>query len=115
MGRLTDDITRLVAEIHAGRGERGRLLRDLRQSTAEMKRAVGAMQAGFHAARADMAARQQRALRGFVLGLRGTVAGLRNSLANDLTGAHNAWVGAGAAATTGRGRRGTKWFSGESA
>lgn len=115
MGRLTDDITRLVAEIHAGHGERGRLLRDLRQSTAEMKGAVAAMQAGFRGAHGDMATRQQRMLRGFVAGLRGTVAGLRNGFANDLAGAHNAWVGAGAGATTGRGRRGTKWFGGESA
>jgi hypothetical protein len=114
MGRLTDDTTRLVAEIHAGRGERGQLLRDLRQSTAEMKRAVAAMQAGFHVAHADRARRQQRTLRGFVLGLRCTVAGLRNAFANDLTGAHSAWVGAGAAAATGHGRRGKKWFGGES-
>jgi hypothetical protein len=115
MGRLTDDTTRLVAEIHAARGERGQLLRDLRQSMAEMKRAVAALQAGFHAAHADRAARQQRTLRGFVLGLRGTVADLRKAFANDLEGAHSAWVGAGVAATTGRGRRGTKWFGGESA
>lgn len=115
MGRLNDDMTRLVGEIHAGRGERGRLVRNLRQATAELKRTVTAMQAVFRAAHADTAARQQRRLREFVGGLRSAVASLRNGFANDLAGAHNAWVGGGAAATTGRGRRGTKWFGGESA
>lgn len=115
MGRLTDDITRLVGEIHAGRGERERLVQDLRHATAEMKRTVAAMQARFHAAHADTAARKRRWLREFVGGLRSTVTSLRNGFANDLSGAHNAWVGSGFAATPGRGRRSVKWFGGESA
>ena len=89
MGRLTEDMTRLVGEIHAGRDERGRLTRDLKHATAEMKQAVAGMQAGFRSAHADMVRRQQRMLRGFASGLRGTVAG--------------------------RTRRGGKWFAGEHA
>lgn len=115
MGRLTDDMTRLVGEIHAGRGERGRLVQDLRQATTDMKRTVAAMQARFHAAHADTAARQRRGFREFVGGLRSTVTSLRNGFANDLAGAHNAWLGSGVAATAGRGRGSVKWFGGESA
>jgi hypothetical protein len=39
-------MTRLVGEIHAARGERGRLLRDLRGATIEMRRAVAALKKG---------------------------------------------------------------------
>jgi len=116
MGRLTDDMTRLVGEIHASRDDRGRLLRDLKHATAEMKQAVGRMQAGFRSQQADIVRRQQRMLRGFVSGLRSTVAGLRKECADDLGGAHNVWGGAAAAAATrGRTRRGGKGFGGESA
>jgi hypothetical protein len=49
MGRLTDDMTRLVGEIHAGRDERGRLIRDLAHATVEMRRAVAHLRRGFAA------------------------------------------------------------------
>ncbi|MEK7757024.1 MAG: hypothetical protein AAB385_07415 [Planctomycetota bacterium] len=42
MGRLTDDMTRLVGEIHAARDERGR-------ATAEMKRSVARLRSTFAA------------------------------------------------------------------
>ena len=113
MGRLTDDTTRLVGEIHAGRDERGRLMRDLKSATVEMKGAVGGMQAGFRSAHADMARRQRRMLHGFTAGLRGTVAGLRKGFADDLAGAHKVWAGAAAGAMAGRTRRGGKWFAGQ--
>jgi hypothetical protein len=118
MGRLTDDMTRLVGEIHTGRADRARTIREVKHVTAEMKRAVAEMQAGFRSARADMVRRQRRMLQGFVSGLRGTVGGLRNEFAADLAGAHRAWVStavAAAAAMPGRSRRGGKWFGGESA
>lgn len=108
MGRLTDDMTRLVGEIHTGHADRARTIRDL-------KHAVAGMQAGFRSAHADMARRQQPMLRGFVSGLRATVAGLRKGFAHDIEGAHKAWAGAAAAAMGGRARRGGKWFGGESA
>lgn len=40
MGRLTDDITRLVAEIHAARRARERSMQDLARGAREMRRAV---------------------------------------------------------------------------
>ncbi|OGK81608.1 MAG: hypothetical protein A2X50_11850 [Candidatus Rokubacteria bacterium GWF2_70_14] len=115
MGRLTEDMTRLVGEIHAGRDERGRLTRDLKHATAEMKQAVAGMQAGFRSAHADMVRRQQRMLGGFTSGLRGTVAGLRKGFADDLAGAHKVWAGAVPGTMAGRTRRGGKWFAGENA
>lgn len=114
MGRMTDDMTRLVGEIRASRDDRGRLLQDLKQGTAEMKRAVTRMATGFRSQRADMVRRQQRALRGFVSGLRSTVAGSRKECADDLASAHHVWAGT-AAATPGRPRRGGKGSGGESA
>ena len=108
MGRLTEDMTRLVGEIHAGRDERGRLTRDLKHATAEM-------QAGFRSAHANMARRQQRMLGDFVSGLRTTVAGVRKEFAAEIAGAHRAWFGTMTAAMPGRTRRGGKWFAGEHA
>ena len=113
MGRLTEDMTRLVGEIVAGRDDRGRLTRDLKHATVEMKQAVAGMQAGFRSAHADMVRRQQRMLRGFASGLRGTVAGLRKGFADDLAGAHKVWAGAVPGTMAGRTRRGGKWFAGE--
>ena len=116
MGRLTEDMTRLVGEIHVARDGRGRLMRDLKHATVEMKRAVAGMQARFGSAHADMAQRQQRMLHGFVSDLRATVGGVRKEFAAELAGAHRAWFGAAAAAVMpGRTRRGGKWFGGESA
>ena len=108
MGRLTDDMTRLVGEIHMSHADRARKIRDLKHATVEML-------AGFRFAHADMARRQQPMLRDFVSGLRATVAGLRKEFAAELAGAHRAWFGTMTAAMPGRTRRGGKWFSGESA
>lgn len=113
MGRLTDDMTRLVAQIQAGHADRGRVIRDVRHATVEMRRAVAGMQAGFRAGHADMVRRQRRMLHGFISGLRDTVAGLRKGCADDLAGARGIWVNAAATAMLGRGRRGGKWFGGE--
>lgn len=115
MGRLTGDMMRLAGEVRAGHADRARLMRELRQGTVEMRRAVAMMQAGFRSARADLAQRQRRMLHGFVSGLRGTVGRMRKECADDLAGARRAWVGAAAAAIPGpgRGRRGAKWYGGE--
>lgn len=115
MGRLTDDMTRLVGEIQAARADRARTIREVKHATLEMKRTVAAMQASFRAAQAEMVRRQQRMLHGFVAGLRGRVAGLRKALTDDLAGAHQAWVGSAALAMPGRGRRGGKWFGDDTA
>jgi len=42
-------MTRLVREIHAARDDRGRLMRDLKHATAEMKRAVAYLRSSFAA------------------------------------------------------------------
>lgn len=115
MGRLTDDMTRLVGEIQTERAARARTIRDVKHATAEMKRAVAGMQSAFRSAHAETMRRQQRMLRGFVSGLRATVVALRQGVADDLMGARNIWVGAAAAPIPGRARRGAKWFSGENA
>lgn len=94
MGRLTDDMTRLVAEIQAGRTDRARLVRDIKRATAEMRHAVGRMLGGFRAAHAEMARRQQRVLRGFAAGLRSTVRSTQREFAADVGAARQAWVGA---------------------
>lgn len=116
MGQLADDMTRLVGEIQVSRNDRGRLLRDLKHATVEMKRTVAGMQAGFRSHHAEIVRRQQRMLRGFVSGLRATVAGLRKGSADDLAGARKAWAGTVvAAAAAGRTRRGGRGLGSESA
>ncbi len=73
--------------LDAARDGRGRLMRDIKHATVEMKQAVAGMQARFRSAHDDMARSQQRMLRGFVSGLRATVAGVRKEFAAELAGA----------------------------
>lgn len=47
MGRLTDDTIRLVEEVRAARGERGRLLRDLWLATTDLRRSVVSLRKTF--------------------------------------------------------------------
>jgi hypothetical protein len=116
MGQLTEDMTRLAAEINSGRSDRARLMREVKQATTEMKRAVAQMNARFHAAHAHMAREQQQRLRGFVSGLHNTVAGLRGAFASDLAGARAAFFGtAVAAAGRGHSKRGSRSFTSEAA
>ena len=115
MGRLTEDMTRLVAEINTGRSERGQLIRDMRHSTGEMKRAVAHQMRDFHAAHTQMARQQRQSLRGFVSGLHNTVVGLRTAFANDLAGARAAFFGAGAAPSGRAHSRRARSFSSEAA
>ncbi|MEK7757023.1 MAG: hypothetical protein AAB385_07410 [Planctomycetota bacterium] len=93
MGRLTDDMTRLVGEIHTGHEERRRFVRDIKDN-------VAAMRATFRAANEERAR---------------TVRQMLKKCADDLAGAHKAWFGTMTAAMPGRTRRGGKWFGGESA
>jgi len=108
MGRLADDMTRLVGEIHAARDGRGRLMGDLKLATVEMKQAVARMQTTVRSAHAGMARRQQGMLRDFVSDLRATVTGGRKEFAAELAGARRAWFGTMTAAMSGRTRRGGK-------
>jgi hypothetical protein len=93
MGRLTDDMTRLVGEIHVGHEERRRFVRDIKDN-------VAAMRATFRAANEERARTVRQMLKG---------------VADEMAGAHKAWGGTMIAAMPGRTRRGGKWYGGESA
>lgn len=97
MGRMTDDMTRLNAEINIGRLERDRMRRELAHSTAEMKRAVAQMTARVQSTHAHMAREQRERLHTFVSGLHDTVMSLRTGFVSDLVGARAAFFGAGSA------------------
>ncbi len=115
MGRLTEDMARLAAEINTERSERARLIREVKHSTSEMKRAVAHLMGRFHTAHTQMARGQRQSLRGFVSGLHNTVTGLRTAFASDLAGARAAFFGT-AAAPSGRGHsRRAKSLSSEAA
>ena len=100
MGRMTDDMTRLNAEINIGRMERNRMRRELAHSTAEMKRAVAQMTARFQSTHAHMAREQRERLHAFVSGLHNSVMSMRTAFVSDLVGARAAFFGAGSAAGT---------------
>jgi hypothetical protein len=92
MGRLTEDATRLCAEIAALRDARLGFVQGLRDT-------VSTTQADLRSARAKMGkrARTERgvftsSLVGFAGHLAGLVAGLRQEFASDLAGAHSAWT-----------------------
>lgn len=110
MGRLTEDMTRLVAEINAKRSERAGMIRDVKHGTGQMKRAVAEMLSSFHAAHSEMARTQRRSLRDFTSGLEHMVAGMRSAFASDLSGARAAFFGS-AAAQRGHGRRSARAFT----
>ena len=93
MGRITDDFMRLVGEIHGGHRDRQQMMRDLGRNAAERKRQVKGMQAGFHAAHAEMSMGQKKALRNFAKGIEDQVCGLLAGFAGDLAGARRAWGG----------------------
>lgn len=109
MGRLTTDMTRLVEDIHAARGERQRLIRAISQAAVDMRRSMARMQAGFRTAHAEMARRQQRGLLEIVSALKGRVESLRNEIRTDLAGGRAAWHGTVAASPAREhSKRGTK-------
>ena len=93
MGRITEDITRLVDEIQGGHRDRQQMIQDLGRNAAERKREVKGMQAGFHAAHAEMSRRQKNALRDFAKGIEDKVSGLLKGFAGDLAGGRRAWGG----------------------
>ena len=93
MGRITEDFMRLVGEIQGGHRDREQMIQDLGRNAAERKREVKGMQAGFHAAHAEMSRRQKNALRDFAAGIEGKVSGLLKGFAGDLAGGRRAWGG----------------------
>ena len=102
MGRITDDFMRLVGEIHGGHRDRQQMMRNLGRNAAERKRQVKGMQAGFHAAHAEMSMGQKKALRNFAKGIEDQVCGLLAGFAGDLAGARRAWGGTSSLELTSR-------------
>ncbi len=86
MGRFTDDMTRLTAEIVATRGSRKGFVKDLKHDVAAMK-------ANFRRAQNDMARKTRAERRAAMAHLKKTVSGMRHALAADLEGARRAWGG----------------------
>ena len=113
MGRLTDDMTRLVGEIQTAHGERSRLVQELNRFARELQREGAQRRTGFRTAHAGMVRRQRQALRGFVSELTSTIGGLRRGFAGDVAGARKAWAGTVAATMPRRAPRGAKWFGGD--
>ena len=83
---LTDDMTRLRAEIQAMRKMRGSLITELKQAVAELC-------AGFRSARAAMAKRTRNERVAFLATLRRSVGAQRRENRDDLAGARSAWAG----------------------
>ena len=119
MGPLTEDMTRLCAEIVALRGARQTFVKDLTHQVAALKanfrrtrhdqarkaradrhafvkhltHSVAAMQATFRHDHAHMARKTKAERLASLKHLKVTVAGLRRAFALDLRGAHRAWFG----------------------
>jgi hypothetical protein len=93
MGRLTADFSRLVESIRTGRMERCTLNQANSFKTAERKRTVNGMLAGFRTAQAEMARRQRRFLHEFTTGIEQSVGAIRKGLRTDLDGARAMWFG----------------------
>jgi hypothetical protein len=93
MAHLTEDMTRLVAEIYGHHLDRNRLMRDVRHAAADLRRTVAQTVSGSRAARIARMSEQQKRLRGFALNLKETVGGMRAAFHDDLAGAHRAWFG----------------------
>ncbi|MBU4233962.1 MAG: hypothetical protein ABIG94_07620 [Pseudomonadota bacterium] len=89
MGRITDDMTRLVGEIKAGHVERVSFVKD-------MKREVATMRQGFRRANDERVREVAALLAGFRREHKErarTVMALRQAVAADLEGARRAWAG----------------------
>jgi len=86
MGRLTDDMSRLVGEIVAFRGARRSFVKDLSHGMA-------AMQAAFRRAHNEMARKTRAERRAAVNHLKKMVGGMRQEFAADIEGASRAWAG----------------------
>jgi len=73
MGKLTDDITKLVGEIGTLRKGRVELMKDLVRGTKDLEDTVSAMRAGFQRNHAGMARRLKTNLKAFNRGLKSKV------------------------------------------
>ncbi len=93
MGVLTDDITRLVGEITAGRHSRAEFIKGLRRGVKDLGEEALSMRSRFQRDHHNMAVEARAERMNFVSGLNKTVISLLRSFTSDLSGAHRAWVG----------------------
>jgi len=90
---LTDDMTRLCAEILALRKMRGNLMSEIQHDSKGRKKAVAKFCAHLGSARAALARRSKHDRVAFMNHLRRTVGAQRQEMRDDLAGARNAWAG----------------------
>lgn len=90
---LTDEVTRLCAEIGDLRRQRRALRTDLAQATQDRAATVSEMQAGLLRARAEMARKMRTGLVAFTSRLRKEVGDQGRGIRADIAGARRAWCG----------------------
>ena len=90
---LTDDMTRLCAEIVAMRKCRGELLDALERGSKDRRQCVSSLCEQFAGARAGMARRTKKDRQAFLHHLRRTVNSVRSEMRSDLAGVRRAWSG----------------------
>ena len=105
MGNLTDDLTRLRAEITTLRDHRNALRTALTQNILQLKGDVAELRSGFRQAHADMANSGRNSRATFVSDLSQQVAGLLGAVATDLKGAREAWIESSVTLSSGLNRR----------
>ena len=90
---LTDDMTRLCAEIVALRRMRSSLMSELQRGAKGRGQAVAELCARTCSARVAMARRARNERATFLNGLRRSVGAHRRDVRNDLAGARRVWAG----------------------
>lgn len=90
---LTDDMTRLCAEIVAMRKGRGELLSELERGSRDRRQLVSGLCDQFGSARAGMAKRTKSDRQALLRNLRRTVHSARREMRSDLAGVRRAWTG----------------------
>ena len=93
MGNLTNDMTRLCADIVSLRRARTALKMNLAREAKDLEESVSSMRAGFSKARMSMARKAGAERARFVSGLHKTVTRMKKEVFDDLAGAHRAWCG----------------------
>lgn len=90
---LTDDMTRLCAEIVALRNNRDDLMNHLAHESRDRSQSVAGLCAQFTSMRAAMARRTKNERISFLNNLKRMAAAERRALQSDLTGVRRAWTG----------------------
>ena len=93
MGVLTEQVSRLCAEIRSLRGARQSLINGLVRCRKDRRNSLAEMRARFATAHAEMVRHTTTDRLAFLSGVRQTVASQRRDLRADLAGARCAWSG----------------------